>query len=294
MPIHLRLCENLRAISYAPFYYALAGEHLLRAGLDVELITSPSPSQTGRMLIEGRADVSWGGPMRVMLHHETDPACPLICFGLVVARDPFVLVGRTPKPNFKFQDLPSLHVSIATEVPTPWMMFQDDLSRAGVDPALVRGGAEFSMRDNADALLRGEVDLVQVFEPYVDMLLQQGCHIWHKFSDRGEVAYTSFYTTRGFMTGYRTTCRHLKDGMTEALLEFHAAPSARIASSIHGYFPELPLDALMRIIDRYRTAKLWPRTPELTLAAFLRLKAALVSGGLITHDFPFDLIVDLE
>ena len=44
-------------------------------------------------------DVSWGGPMRVMMHHDADPRCPLVCFGQVVARDPFLLVGRTRKPG---------------------------------------------------------------------------------------------------------------------------------------------------------------------------------------------------
>lgn len=39
-------------------------------------------------------DVPWGGPTRVMMHHDADPRCPLVCFAQVVARDPFLLVGR--------------------------------------------------------------------------------------------------------------------------------------------------------------------------------------------------------
>src|SRR5580658_1371802 len=181
--VRVRLCENMRALGYAPFYFALAEEHFAHAGVEVDLITSPSASQTGTMLLEGAADVSWGGPMRVMQHHQADAACPLVCFAQIVARDPFVLVGREPNPRFRFQDLLDLRVAVATEVPTPWLMFQDDLARAGVDPTALRRVDDRPMDASAAALLSGEVDVVQVFEPYVDQLTRAGCHVWHRFSD---------------------------------------------------------------------------------------------------------------
>ena len=67
----------MRTIVYAPFYFALSGGYFARAGLAVELITSPDPSRTGHMLLEHAADVSWGGPMRVLQHHQADAACEL-------------------------------------------------------------------------------------------------------------------------------------------------------------------------------------------------------------------------
>ncbi len=98
-----------------------------RAGLAVELITSPDPSRTGHMLLEHAADVSWGAPMRVLQHHQADAACELTCFAQVVARDPFILPhGHRPNPTFRFQDLPRYRVA-ACEVPTPWLTLQDDL-----------------------------------------------------------------------------------------------------------------------------------------------------------------------
>ncbi len=70
--IPLRLCENMPTVVYAPFYFALSGGYFSRAGLTAELLTSPDPSRTGHMLLEGAADVSWGGPMRVLQHHQAD------------------------------------------------------------------------------------------------------------------------------------------------------------------------------------------------------------------------------
>ncbi|MEJ0072325.1 MAG: hypothetical protein WDO24_30590 [Pseudomonadota bacterium] len=52
----------------------------------------------------------WGGPMRVILMHEREPALDLVCFCEVVTRDPFFLVGRAPRPDFKLADLMALRL----------------------------------------------------------------------------------------------------------------------------------------------------------------------------------------
>lgn len=288
----IRLCENMRAFGYAPFYFALTEDYFARAGIEIELITSPSASQTGNMLLTGAADVSWGGPMRVMLHHQQDPSCTLVCFSQIVARDPFVLVGREPNSTFRFQDLLGRRVAVATEVPTPWLMFQDDVTRAGIDPADLRRTRDQPMEAHVTALLVGEADVVQVFEPYVDQLTQAGCHVWHRFSNRGDIAYTTFYATRDFVARQRGACRLLVQGMAAAQQAFHAETAERIAASIQPFFSDTDAAVLRRIIQAYRNAGLWARTPSLPVASFVRLKAALLSGGLIERDFPFDVIVD--
>ena len=90
--IAVTLCENLRTASYIPFYLAHNADYWRNAGLDVKLWPAPDPKETAEALLEGRVSVSWGGPMRVMMHHDKDRNCPLVCFAQVVARDPFVLV----------------------------------------------------------------------------------------------------------------------------------------------------------------------------------------------------------
>ena len=292
--VRVRLCENMRAVGYAPFYFALAGDHFMQAGVELDLITSPSASRTGMMLLKGAGDVSWGGPMRVMMHHQADPECTLVCFAQIVARDPFVLVGRQPNPRFRFQDLLGQRIAVATEVPTPWLMFQDDLSRAGIDPACLRRTSNQSMDASAAALLTDRADVAQVFEPYVDQLTQAGCHVWHRFSDRGDIAYTTFYATGGYVTEQRPTCRSLVRGMAAAQLGFHAASVEAIATAIQPFFPRISSATLTRIVASYRQAGVWARSPTLPVASFVRLKAALLSGGLIDRDFPFDRIVDAD
>ncbi len=291
----ITLYENLRSVVYTPFYLAIARGDWDREGIEVRIETSPDMAQRAAALLDGRADVSWGGPMRVLTHHDADRDCPLVCFAQVVARDPFILVGRKPNDRFRFADLIGRRVAVAIEAPTPWMTFQDDLGRAGIDPACLELTPDRPMAENMAALEAGTVDVIQVFEPYADTLVTAGAgHVWHRFAARGDIAYTSFYTMRDFATGQRATCRALVRGIAQAQRVLHADPPLAIAEAIAGFFPALPAAQLARIIERYRTSGLWAWTPALPPSAFARLKAALLSGRLIGYDAPYDQVIDAE
>lgn len=292
------LYENLRACSYTPFYLAQLAGLFEAHGLQVDLRLSPSPPETAQGLIDGRADISFGGPMRVMMHHDAaharGEASPLVCFAQIVARDPFVLVGRVPNREFRFADLVGPRVGVATDVPTPWMLLYDDLDRAGIDPAALTRTPDAPMAENAAALKRGEIDVAQLYEPYAEGLVSGGHgHVWHRFSARGDIAYTTFYTTRRFAAERRDACVALARAMAAALTRLHAAAPVETAALVGpAFFPELPLERFERIVAQYREAGLWPRGIALPAAAYTRLKAALLTGGLISCDVPYDDAVD--
>ncbi len=286
------LYENMRTVVYVPFYLAIQRGDWAAAGIDVSVRTSPSTPETAQGLIDGRADVSWGGPMRVMLHHDRDQDCPLVCFAQVVARDPSILVGRAANERFRFDDLVGKRVGAMTDVPTPWMTLQDDLGRAGVDLAAIDWVMDRSMPENAAALRAGELDVVQIFEPHADALVQAGHgHIWHRCAQRGDSCWTSFYATQAFTKAQPETCRALVLGIERALAVLHRDDPLDTARAVGGYFPDLADESLARMIDGYRASGLWARTTELPVTAFTRLKAAMISGGLISYDAPYDRLV---
>lgn len=286
------LYENMRAAAYIPYYLADIQGAFAAEGAAVEIRTSPAPHRTAEALLEGETDVSWGGPMRVMLHHDRDPDCGLVCFCMVVGREPFSLVGREPNPDFRFSDLRDLRIGTMGEVPTPWMTFQDDLRRANIDPASLNRTADQTMTENAAALRAGDLDVIQVFEPVTDDLVASGDgHLWHAFSDRGPTAYTTFYTTGRFAEENRDTCLAMTRAMARTQTALFAMPAEEIAGAVAGYFPDLGLDALARIITGYRDRGVWTRSTELPVTPVVRLKAALISGGLIGYDVPYERMV---
>lgn len=286
------LYENMRAAAYIPYYLADKRGAFAAEGVEVEIRTSPATHRTAEALLEGEADVSWGGPMRVMLHHDRDHDCPLVCFCQVVGREPFMLIGREPNPTFRFTDLRDVRVGTVSEVPTPWMCFQDDLQRAGIDPASLDRVTDGTMGGNVAALRDGKLDVIQVFEPYADDLLASGDgHLWHAFATRGAIAYTTFYTTDRFAKENRDTCLAMTRAMAATQTALFAEEADAIAGEVADYFPDQSPDALARIINRYRDTGVWARTTDLPPTPIVRLKAALISGGLISHDVSYERVV---
>ena len=291
MPI--RLSENFRALFYAPFYAAHAIGAYTDEGVAVELVHSPDPAHTAAALRRGDVDVMWGGPLRVLLTHAQDPAADSVCFCDVIARDPFFIVGREKRPDFRVADLVGLRFASVAEVPTPWLCLQDDLRRAGIDPLGLNRVSGPSMAENAAALRAGRIDAVQLFQPYVEELVGSGAgHVWYAAAHRGLTAYTTLVTRRPLLTSRRDELLRMTRAMARTLRWIAEASSADIARALADFFPDVAPHILAGAIGRYRTLGLFAPDPVLRHEGFDRLQAAMLSGGAITRELPFEQCVD--
>ena len=289
----IRLREPFRGLLYVPFYLAEALGAFEDEGLAVRLETAPSPAESVQSLLEGRVEVCWGGPMRVLHHFDRDPECPLVLFAEAVARDPFYLIGNTTNPGFRLSGLTELRLATVSEVPTPWLCLQEDLRREGIDPESIEREANRTMAENAAALRAGEVDVIQVFEPFAQNLVAEGVgHIWHAAAERGLTAYTSFIATRKTLREREDEMLRMTRALFRAERWLRRAEPEQAGDAVSPYFPELAREALIGAIGRYQALRVWGEDPVLHQEGFDRLKAALLSGGWITRDTPYSRCVD--
>jgi NitT/TauT family transport system substrate-binding protein len=288
----IRLYENLRVVSYAPVYVALARDLFAKQGISVEAITSPNTSETAEGVVAGRVDVAWGGPMRVMLHHDRDPDCDLVCFCKIVGPEPFCLIGNEPNADFRFSDLMGKRVGVVSEVPTPWLTLQEDLRRAGLAPADLEQTTPRTMAENVDALNSAKLDVIQVMEPYTELALSKaGGHLWHPMASRGDVAFTSFYTTARFREAEAEKCRALTNAIDESLAWIRANDDGAVAQVLTDFFPDIDAQVLDGAVRRYRGIGIWPADTFIGASEFVRLKGALLSAGFISRDVAYDRAV---
>ena len=289
----ITLSENFRALFYAPFYAAHAIGAYKAEKVEVTLRDSPDPARTAADLRAGRIDVMWGGPLRVLLTHDADPASDLVCFCDVVARDPFFVIGREPRPAFTPADLVGIRFASVSEVPTPWLCLQDDIRRAGIDPAILNRTHGPSMADNAAALRAGRLDAVQLFQPYAEELLASGAgHLWYAAANRGLTAYTTLVTRRTVIAERRDELAAMVRAIYRSLRWIGATPGQEVARTLAGYFPDVPAPIFAAAIDRYRVLGLYGPDPVLRPEGFERLATAMRSGGALSRDIPFAACVD--
>jgi NitT/TauT family transport system substrate-binding protein len=289
----LRLQESLRGVFYAPFYVALARDAYGAEGVEVQFVSSPSPGDAARNVMNGTVDVCWGGPMRVMQAYQQVPGCDLVSFAEIVTRDPFLLVGCEPRPGFALRDLFRMRLATVSEVPTPWMCLQEDLRRAGIAPANISRVVDRTMQENVAALRRGEIDVVQVFEPFAAALLADGAgHVWYVQARRGPTSYTTFYARRSLLDARRDELRRMVRAIHRTQKWVAATDGVAIAAEIAGYFTDVPTPILADACARYKTLGIWSDDPRLPRAGYDRLRASLVSGGFVSPGTPYELAVD--
>ena len=289
----IRLIENFRALFYAPFYAARLIGAYEAEGVEVEHLASPDPEHTAASLADGSADVMWGGPLRVMRTHDRDPGSDIVCFADAVARDPFFIIGREPRPEFTFTDLLRARLATVAEVPTPWICLQDDLRRAGVDPEAVSRIRGPSMEANAQALRDGRVDAVQLFQPYAEALLSSDAgHLWYAAATRGPTAYTAFVTRRPTLDARRDELVRMTRALHRALRWLAGVSETEIGRLLSPLFPAVPPALIGTAIARYRALGLYAVDPVIVPEGVAWLKAAMLSAGALARDVPFDAVVD--
>ena len=280
----IRLAENFRAVFYAPFYATQALGFFAREGVEVELVTSAAPGDAIAGLLDGTIDLTWGGPMRVMKAHDADPGSPLVCFGEVVARDPFYLVGRREIADFRLTDLSGLRFASVSEVPTPWVCLQHDLRLAGIDPSTLSRVADKTMAENLAALRNGALDVVQLFEPFVAKALRDGfAKILYAASARGPCVYTSFIAPRERVAARREAFAAVVRATAGMQAWLAAQGGEALAAATAPFFPHVAPDLLGDALRRYGENHVWAGAPGMSRAGFARLAESFLSGGALSR-----------
>lgn len=286
--MRVRLYENYRFLLYAPFYAAHALRAYEEAGVEVELLPSPGPGKAEAALLAGEAEAMWMGPIRIMKAHEHDARSPLTAFAEVVCRDPFSLVGGTPNPGFRLADLLGKRFASVSEVPTPWLCLVGDLHQAGIDPARLERVIGRGMGESVAGLHTGELDVAQLFEPFVEEAVRRGAQVWLPASARGRTAYTVFATTRQRLETDPEPFRRMVQAIYRTQQWVGANPPEALAELIGAdYFPDLDRVVLAASLSRYKAQGVWSADPILSEEGFDRLQRALLASGFLTRSVPF-------
>lgn len=292
--MRITLIENFRAVFYTSFYASFALNTYEAEGLDVQRVMSTQPAETMQLLLSGKGDVAWGGPIRLMAANNQSPDFGLTIFCDVVGRDPFFLVGREPNPNFQLQDLMDRTLASVSEVPTPWLCLQHDLRLAGLDPTRIERVTDRTMPENVTALSAGEVDVIQVFQPYVEHALAANGHLWYAAAERGATAYTALYTTHHFLAHNPESLLRMTRAMYRTQHWIATHEPAELAALVADFFPDVSRHDLTQALARYRALGLWNPTTVMPQEGFDWLCDACLSGGFIQRRAAYGHCVDMQ
>ena len=96
----LTLFEPFRAVFYTPFYAAHALDAYGAEGVDVQMVTAGAEA-TIAGLIDGSADVTWGGPMRIQYTLTSSRIAVSSVFARSLPAIPSSSLAGSPGPIFR-------------------------------------------------------------------------------------------------------------------------------------------------------------------------------------------------
>ena len=196
----------------------------------------------------------------------------------------FFKAQGVPCTNATLKDLAHLKIGSVSEVPTPWLCLQHDLRELGIDPAKLNRIGDRSMAENVASLVRGEIDVAQMFEPFASHAVANGQGIIvHAASARGHTSYTTFLSTRDSAVKNKAAFAAMTRAVAHSQVWLDQHSMDELATVVAPYFGHVPRVDLVAAFTRYKAAGLWADTTALSRAGFERLAASLESGGFISR-----------
>jgi NitT/TauT family transport system substrate-binding protein len=227
------------------------------------------------------------------LDKEKDPERAPVAFCEVIARDPFFLLGHEPNLDFKLADLAGKRVAVVAEVPGPWMCLQHDLRLAGIEVSQIERSPGRTMEENITAFRSGDIDVIQLFQPFVHELTKSGAaHIWYSAAARGPATYTTLNTTRAFSVREPDVLLRVTRAVYRTQKWISAHDGRELALAVRSFFPKISTSTLAACCECYKSLEIWSRNPLVSRAGFDWIRDAGLSNKRVPKKFSYGECVD--
>ena len=291
----VRLNEVVRSVFYAPMYVAISESFFEEEGLKIDLSTGQGADKTMQQLLSGNVDIGFSGPEQaVYIYNQGREDYPVV-FGQLTQRDGSFLVGRQAEENFDWASLKSKEIIGGRPGGIPEMALEYVLKENGLDPA-----TDVNMVTNVDftatsgAFKSGTGDYVALFEPTATMLENDGgaSIVASVGESAGNIAYTCFYTTKSYMDENPEILQKFTNSIYKGQQWVKEHTSEEIAQSIHQFFPDMEIEDLVTVVERYQSIDAWATDPVLKEDSLNNLMDVMELAGQLDNRAPYETIVD--
>ena len=174
------------------------------------------------------------------------------------------------------------------------MTFEWALKENGIDPEkdlTIDTSVAFAAMEGA--FIGGDADFVTLFEPNASSVEKQGLGyvVGYVGNWGGEVPYTAYNAKKSFIKENPEIIKGFTKAIDKGLKYVKNTDSNIIAKDIQEFFPELSLDDLTLIIERYKTNDAWPDSTDITKEEFDHIQEIMISSNELDKKAPYDKLI---
>lgn len=293
----VKVAEVAHTIFYAPAYAAISKGFFEEEGIKIDLILASGADKVTASVLSGDVDVGFCGSEATIYVYNSGEEDYIVNFARLTKKDGAFLVSREKYENFTLEDLKGKTVIGGRKGGMPEMTFEWALKQNGIDPKkdlTIDTSVAFPAMEGA--FIGGNADFVTLFEPNALSVEKQGLgYVVGYVGDwGGEVPYTSYNAKKSFIKENPELIKGFTNAVNKGLEYVKNTDSSVIAKDIYDFFPELSLNDLTAIIDRYKTSDAWAKNSEITREDFEHLQEIMISAGELNKKASYDKLVYQE
>lgn len=292
--VTVKVAEVAHTIFYAPQYAAIANGYFEDEGINVDLTLASGADNVTAAVLSGDVDIGFCGSEATIYIYNAGEEDYLVNFARLTKRDGSFLVSREKYDDFTLDDLKGKTVIGGRKGGMPEMTFEWGLKENGIDPKndlSIDISVDFAAMEGT--FIGGDQDFVTLFEPNATSVEKQGLGyvVGYVGEWGGEVPYTAYNAKKSYIKENKEVIEGFTNAVNKGLEYVMNTDSEKVAEDILEFFPELSLDELTVMIERYKTNDAWPNSTEITEKDFDHIQEIMQSAKELDKKAPYDKLV---
>lgn len=289
------VAEVTHSAFYAPFYVSLHKGYFEDEGLDVDVILTSGADKVASAVLSGDANIGLSGLEATIYVYDNGAEDYLINFSSLTKRDGQFLVGDCSlKDSFTVNDLKGKSVLAGRAGGMPSMVFEYALYKNGIKKGEVTVDNSVDFASLSGAYIGEQGDFVNLFEPTALNIEKEnyGCVLASLGLMSGEVPYTVFNTKKSYLENNKDVIEKFTKAIGKGLDFVRENEPKTIAKVIKNEFPDISLEDLTKVVDRYKEADSWWDTTYISKDAYNNLLDLMEYNNALNERIDFNKIVD--
>lgn len=270
--------EAVRTLLYLPLYYAVDQGYFRDAGLDVQIVTGGTATNSFAAMLSGEADFSQADPMYVPISREKGSQTKVVA--QVVARIAVWAVAKDPAiKEWTAETVRGKKISTQVRPMTAYTYAVKAVKELGLDPDKDVEILQNQPGTEIVPLFNGHADFAFTLEPNVSKVVAQGAHVVLSLPERlGDIVFTGLMAREDYIRGHRDTVVKVVKAYQRALDEIRKAPDHAVVSAMK-YFPQLDKAVINVALRRLVNEHVIPDSVLITEDSWKRANTVRVESG---------------
>ncbi len=291
----VKVSEVAHSVFYAPQYAAIANGFFEQEGITIDLVNGNGADKVMASILSGDIDIGFCGPEAPIYISQSEENDYPVIFAQVTKRDGSFIVGREEDEDFDFSALKGSYIIGGRKGGVPQMTLEYVLRKNGIDPnedLTVDTAVQFPAM--AGTFVGGLGDYVTLFEPAA-LEVESGGNGYVLASvgeESGEVPYTAYTARKSYIEENPETIQGFTNAVDKGLKWVNESSSEEVAEAIKDFFPDVTVEDLTKIVQRYKDIDAWMTHPAMTEDSFERLQDIMALAGELDKRVDFEMLVD--